>query len=88
MWLPWRRSQIEIDGPEVYALTFKRTKTTVESFLIDRTGTIRKKVFLPLIEENVMREYPFDIHNGIVYQLIENEETEEWVLHVTPQSSW
>ena len=58
-------------------------KGTVECFIIDQEGTIQERLFLPLIEENILREYPFDIHNGKVYQLIENEETEHWELHVS-----
>jgi hypothetical protein len=29
-------------------------------------------------------KYPAAIKNGILYQLIENEETEAWDLHINP----
>jgi hypothetical protein len=35
-----------------------------------------------LIFENILQYYPYTIHNGSLYQLIENEDTEEWELHV------
>ncbi len=74
---------IELDDRKLYVTTFKREKGTVECFIIDQEGTIQERLFLPLIEENILREYPFDIHNGKVYQLVENEETEHWELHMS-----
>jgi hypothetical protein len=42
-----------------------------------------KKIYLPLKEKNVYQLFPFDIKDGKLYQLIENEDTEEYELFVT-----
>ncbi len=76
---------IERDGRELYITTFRRKKAPggVECFIFDLEGNFLRRQFLPLVEESVIREYPYDIYNRKVYQLIENEETEQWDLHVT-----
>lgn len=78
--------QIECDNREIYITTFRRKGAPsggVECFIFDLEGTFLRRVFLPLVEESVIREYPYDIYNGKVYQLIENEETEHWDLHIS-----
>lgn len=42
-----------------------------------------KKIYLPLKEKSVNKLFPFDIKDGKLYQLIENEDTEEYELFVT-----
>ncbi len=74
---------IKIDGKLLYVTTFKRKGGTVECFIIDQKGTIQKQIYLPLIEENILREYPFDIHKGKVYQLVESGDSEQWNLFLS-----
>jgi hypothetical protein len=50
---------------------------------MDLSGEIVKKVFLPIINENIVETYPLSISGGNVYQVVENE-VEEWDLHVIP----
>ena len=46
-------------------------------------GKFVEKVLVPLVEENIFEFYPYTIHDGKVFQLIDNFETEEWELHIT-----
>jgi hypothetical protein len=40
-------------------------------------------VFLPLKEQTPLIYFPYCIKDGKLYQLAENEESEEWELYVT-----
>lgn len=76
---PAIRYMLHDDG-KLYLITFNRKDGFTECFIIDREGTVPEKVSLPLKEESLFREYPFDIHKGEIYQLIEDEDTEQWIL--------
>jgi hypothetical protein len=73
---------IIVDGGKLYIITFKKQEGGVECFLYTPEGTFIQKLHIPLIFENILQYYPYTIHNGSLYQLIENEDTEEWELHV------
>lgn len=73
---------IIMDGGKLYIITFKKQEGGVECFLYTPEGTFIQKLHIPLISENILQYYPYTIHNGSLYQLIENEDTEEWELHV------
>jgi hypothetical protein len=51
--------------------------------VFNRDGEFVEKVLVPLAEENIFEFYHYTIHDGKVFQLIDNFETEEWELHVT-----
>jgi hypothetical protein len=65
--------------PETYRMDDEKT----EFYILDLSGKIVKKVFLPIINENIVETYPLSIIGGNVYQVVENE-VEEWDLHVIP----
>jgi hypothetical protein len=44
-------------------------------------GKLLQKVFLPLKKIDALDYYPYTLDNGRVFQLIENQETENWELH-------
>jgi hypothetical protein len=73
---------ILMDGGKLYIITFKKQEEGVECFLYTPEGTFIQKLHIPLIFENILQYYPYTIHNGSLYQLIENEDAEEWELHV------
>lgn len=73
---------IIIDSRKLYIITFKKQSGGVECFLYTPAGAFIEKRHIPLISENILQYYPYTIHNGSLYQLIENEDSEEWVLHV------
>ncbi|MCK4944015.1 MAG: hypothetical protein KAS65_10575 [Candidatus Aminicenantes bacterium] len=65
----------------IYAMTFRRQDDTYEFFIFDGNGNFLKKIFIPFVFQTAMTPYPFSIKDGKLYQLIENEETEEWELY-------
>lgn len=65
----------------IYIMTFKRKNNNYEFFIFDANGNFVKQVFIPFVFQSAMRPYPFSIKENKLYQLIENEDTEEWELH-------
>ena len=77
-----------LDGNRIYILTYVGQKTEKgEEWLVyiyDIQGKFIKKLFLPLKEQDIWAVYPATFYGGKLYQLRENEDTEEWELHVSP----
>jgi len=67
----------------IYLMTFKRIENKYEFFIFDANGNFVKQVFIPFVFRSAMRPYPFSIKDNKLYQLIENEDTEEWELHLS-----
>lgn len=72
-----------VDGSIIYISTYVRQKDDWLFYLYDLKGNYLQKIYLPLYERNVWAPYPYSIKNGKLYQIIENEETEKWELHIT-----
>ena len=70
------------DG-NVYVQTYKGIDKKSEFFIFDENGKFIKTVFLPVADKDFMALSLFDIGNGNLYNLIENEDTEAWELHIT-----
>jgi hypothetical protein len=51
--------------------------------IFDIKGSLLKKVFLPIRAMNPEHLCPFSFYKDKFYQLIFNEETEKWELHIT-----
>lgn len=81
-YLPLVRAYRVSDG-KVYMITFNQKNETFETFIFNAQGKLLKKSFLPLAKPNIMEIYPFTIYKDKIYQLVENEEEEEWQLHIT-----
>jgi hypothetical protein len=67
----------------IYVFTYKKKENKRECLIFDIKGKFLKQVFLPYVLKNYKSDYPAAIKNGKLYQLFDNEETEEWELHVT-----
>ncbi len=66
----------------IYVSTFKsKDKTKYEFLLFDANGKFIHSMYIPLKFQTALRPYPMSIKNGKLYQLIENEDEEEWELH-------
>jgi hypothetical protein len=74
---------IMVKDKKVYVLTFKREGNKSEFYIFDVNGELLNRVFLPLKENSPLTYSPFYIKDGKLYQLVENEEEEEWELYVT-----
>lgn len=68
----------------IYIQTYKRNDTagTNELLVLDLTGKVLKKLWIPLVEFWDFSPNPYTIGDGRLYQVVENQETEEWELHV------
>lgn len=53
-------------------------------FVYDLGGKVLKKAWMPFFKKDVIKPYSYSIKNGILYQLVEDEENEgEWHLYAT-----
>jgi hypothetical protein len=73
-----------INNEKLYVRTYKKSGEKTEFFILDSKGKLLEKVFIPIYERNRRNYYSYSICDGKVYQLIENEDTEEWELHIVP----
>lgn len=76
-----------VANQKVYVISYKQNKDTglYESYVFGADdGKFLKQINIPLKQLNILEEFPFDIHDGKLYQVVENEAEEEWELHVTP----
>jgi hypothetical protein len=71
------------EDQNVYAVTYRNEEGKHELFIFNIDGKFQGKAFIPIKLKNAVDFYPFTIKNEQLYQLIENEETEEWNLHIT-----
>jgi hypothetical protein len=70
-----------IDNDKIYIPTYRKQNGDYELFIYDTDGKFIRQVYLPLKYIDVLQPCPYTIKNGILYQLIENEENEVWELH-------
>jgi hypothetical protein len=73
---------LRVTDGKIYAITYKKQKDLTECFIFDTEGKFLQQVWLLLEETNILNHYPFDIKNGKLYQLVENED-EVWELHIS-----
>lgn len=71
-----------VDDGKIYVQTFKREKEKSEFYIFDLDGKLIRKVMAPIREAEFLVDYPFTIANGKIYHVTENEDTEEWELHI------
>lgn len=72
-----------VSGDRVYIITYKQKQENYLCVVMDVSGKTLKKVFVPLHFKKVQKPYPFDVHNGILYQAVEGEDDEPAELHMT-----
>lgn len=70
------------DG-KIYLQSYREKDSKIEYNIYDFNGKLLKKAFLPLHYLYGIRVVPQAFRNGKLYQLVENEEDEEWELHIT-----
>ncbi len=80
-----------IDDNKIYVTTYKKKGNDNELIILDIKGNILDKLFLPLKSTKVYKQSgevdPITVCKGILYELIENEQTEMWELHKTDLST-
>lgn len=82
-YLPAVRSFIAVDG-KIYVQTYKKKDGKGEFYVFDMKGKLLKTVMVPFSFNNIMLEDLYTVSSGKLYQLVENEETEKWDLHIIP----
>ncbi|UCH95537.1 MAG: hypothetical protein JSV88_01455 [Candidatus Aminicenantes bacterium] len=83
--------QFWIDDNKIYVTTYKQKDDKNELIILDIKGNILKRLFLPFKSMQDWRIMgavdPYTVHQGVLYELVENEDTEMWELHTTDLSS-
>lgn len=69
-----------VTNNKIYVHTFKRTGAGDEFFIMDFGGKIIDKKKIHIGVKNIMEDYPYFIESGKFYNLVENEDEEEWEL--------
>jgi len=75
-----------IDTNYLYAITWKFKGNQFETYVYDMNGKFVKKFFFTFAMQDLLTPYPIGINNGLIYQLIENDD-EEWELFITNVSN-
>lgn len=73
----------KVSGDKLYVMTYETKDDKTLFYIFDIKGKFEKKVYMPLFEDNPMRVYPYNVADGKLYQLAENEDTNKWELHIT-----
>ncbi|MCP5051621.1 MAG: hypothetical protein GY940_30925, partial [bacterium] len=78
--------QFMVTGGKIYINTYKTKDNGKQSqFLIfDIKGKFRSGSFVPLMMKSPIQPFPFAIHNNKIYQLVRDDKTKKWTVHITP----
>ncbi len=76
---------VRIDDGKIYVLTFERSRSqkTTDWYIFDLKGKFLRKTSVPMKYQDTLRHYPYDVHKGKLYQIVDNEVEEVWELHIT-----
>lgn len=66
-----------VDKGKIYIQTFKRKNDRARFFVLNLEGKVLKEIYLPVVAN---RDHT--VSDGTLYNLVENEETETWELHI------
>jgi hypothetical protein len=74
---------MDIVDNRIYVNGYLREDGTTEFTVFDLGGTVLKeKIRLNLPEATARDLYPYTIYDEKIYQLVDNDETEQWELHI------
>jgi hypothetical protein len=71
---------------KLYVHTYNKKDKKTEFYVFTPTGKFLESVFLPIIGEEEFTyqlQTIYEFKNGKLYQLVENEDTEEWEVHIS-----
>jgi len=71
-----------VDSDKVYVLTFKKRGVEDKFIIFSVTGEVLGESYKKVFYEDITRVFPMTIKNGYIYQINENQETEEWELQI------
>ena len=67
----------------IYVMTWKKEQLKNQFYIYDMKGTFIREHWIPLAYQNELELYPITLKNGKLYQLIEDPDSEEWILHIS-----
>jgi len=73
--------QMQFSDPYFYVFTWNHQGEKRDLFIFKLDGTFVKKTTIPLKMVRFIIPYPFDIKDKNLFQLVDNEDTEDWELH-------
>jgi len=76
-------SEFFADQGVLYVMTWKRAEGCNEFHLFDLDGRFLTRRMIPIRYETDLQPYPTRIQNGVLYQLVENEQKQERELTMT-----
>jgi len=71
---------LHVSGKKLYVQTYKKMNGKVEFYRFDSTHKLEKILLLPLVKATIREFYPYCIHHSILYQIVEDEDEEQWYL--------
>lgn len=80
---PATREFFVVDG-KIYILTNKREGGKSRIVIYDTKGKFIKDIMIPFYNKNFQEFYPFYFKDDTFYQVVDNEDSEEWELHIHP----
>jgi hypothetical protein len=75
---------LQFSDPYLYVFTWNHQGEKRDLFIFKLDGTFVKQTSIPLKMVKFVIPYPFDIKDKTLFQLVDNEDTEEWELHQIP----
>lgn len=72
-----------LDDNKIYIISNFKKQNSYETFIYDFSGKLIKKTFIPLVDQDLFNVYPFCIKKGKIYQLVEDEDEEGFLLKIT-----
>jgi hypothetical protein len=85
-YFPEIRSFYVVDD-KIYILPYEWKDDALKFFIYNINGEFLTETYVPLVMKYSMQPFPFTILNDRVYQLIENDSTEDWELHINDLKS-
>ncbi len=73
---------VTLTEDKIYLQTHTRKKGNMAEFMIyDLDGKFLKRAFYPVVDDLLNQQPKYDIYKGMIYEIVENLEDEEWELH-------
>lgn len=71
-----------INGEKLFVTSYENENGKRDLYVFDLDGAFLRHMEIPLVSQNVDIPFPFTIFQGKVYQIVENEDEENWELFV------
>jgi len=72
-----------VTGNKIYVITYLQNSKGYECQVLNLEGKILKKAYLPIQFKKIRDSYPYTIKENKFYQLVEDVENENFVLHIS-----